>query len=72
MRFNIIHYLDKWINKRYKKEYYGIKISKKEIDKFLNELPFQNKEKLGRIYRRFYEGVPERSNGIDFLNKVQA
>ena len=51
--FNISHLLDRWVNKRYNKEFYGIKIKRTEIDNFLSLLPLQDKEKLGRIYSRF-------------------
>ena len=44
---------DMWVNKRYKREFYGLRIKRKEIDKFLKLLPLQNKEKLERINRRF-------------------
>ena len=51
--FNISHSKDRWINKKYNKEFFGIRIRKGEIDNFLNILPLQNKEKLGRINQRF-------------------
>lgn len=45
----IKHSKEKWLNKKYKKEYFGIRIPKKEIDKFLKEVPLQNKRKLKEI-----------------------
>ena len=51
--FRILYLTEKWVNKNYDKIFYGIKIRKVEIDKFLSLLPLQNKEKLIRIYNRF-------------------
>jgi intein/homing endonuclease len=68
--FNMGHSLDSWINKKYSKEFYGIRLRKKEIDNFLNTFPFQNKEKLVRISLRFSARMPERSNGIDYSNQL--
>tara|TARA_Y100000310_G_C20502428_1_gene724673 strand:- start:584 stop:988 length:405 start_codon:yes stop_codon:yes gene_type:complete len=70
VEFNIGHSLDSWVNKKYKKEFYGIRIRKKEIDNFLNTFPFQNREKLVRISQRFSARMPERSNGIDYSNQL--
>lgn len=53
----IKHYLDCWKNNKYNRTYFGIKIIKKEIVKFLNTLPLQNKEKLQRICGRSGEQV---------------
>ena len=46
--------LEKWLNKKYSKIYYGIRLQKKEIDNFLNILPLRNFEKLERISCRFF------------------
>lgn len=46
---DIIHRKEKWMNKKYEKEYFGIRIPQKEIDKFLNIVPVQNKTKLKKI-----------------------
>ncbi|MFA5142222.1 MAG: LAGLIDADG family homing endonuclease [Candidatus Woesearchaeota archaeon] len=51
---NFQHSIEKWINHRYNKTFYGIKISKKEIDRFLNTLQLQNYEKLKRIRNKFF------------------
>lgn len=48
--FSITHSKEVWLNKTYKKKFYGIKINKIQIDRFLSIFPLQNKEKLGRIY----------------------
>ena len=61
----ITHYLDSWVNKRYNQRYYGIKISVKDTDKFLNGLPSCNKEKLDKVL--VHVDVPERSNGLEGL-----
>lgn len=53
---NIKHSLERWINKKYNKVYYGIKLKRSEIDKFLNILPLRNFEKLSRIRQRFKRG----------------
>ncbi len=63
---NYKHTTESWVNKKYSKEYYGIRISKKDIDKFLKELNFRNKVKLKRVFNCV--GVPEWSNGIDNSN----
>ena len=63
--FSIKHTKEKWINKTYNRHFYGIKMGKGEIDKFLKELPLQNKEKLVRICQRFDAEMPEWPNGID-------
>ena len=68
--FKITHSIEEWINKKYDKEFYGIRISKKKMDKFLKTFPLQNKEKLIRIYKKFYAGMPEWSNGIDYSNQL--
>jgi len=59
----ISHFKEHWINKKYDHKYYGIQISKKDIDKFLKGLNFMNKEKLRKVFR--HVGVPEWSNGTD-------
>jgi len=64
--FNITHSKESWINKKYKKEFYGIRINKNQIDKFLSTFPLQNKEKLGRIYLKLKcggAGVAKRDRG---------
>ncbi len=66
--FQIQHSNEKWRNKKYNKEFYGIKITKSQIDRFLSIFPLQNKEKLGRIYLKLHAEVPERSNGIVGVN----
>ncbi len=48
--FQIQNSTEKWLNKRYNNEFYGVKINKSQIDRFLSIFPLQNKEKLGRIY----------------------
>jgi intein/homing endonuclease len=63
--FLIKHSSERWKNKKYNRYYYGIKIHRTEIDKFLKTFPFRNKEKLIRIFNRFNVGMPERPNGID-------
>lgn len=56
-------YCEKWLNKKYQQNYYGIKIYKRDCDKFLNQLHLKNKEKLEKVF--LHVGVPERSNGMD-------
>jgi len=41
---------ESWINKKNNQAYFGIKLHSKSIDRFLNELPFQNKEKLNKVF----------------------
>jgi intein/homing endonuclease len=65
----LTHYTEKWINKKYNQEYYGITINKKKIDTFLNTIPLQNQEKTGRIKKRFNAELPEWSNPTWNLNK---
>ena len=57
VEFNICHTKDIWRNKRYDRDYYGIKIYKREIVKFLKTLSLQNKSKRERIYQRFSVGI---------------
>ena len=64
--FKFLYSKESWINKKYDKEFFGIRLRKKEIDKFLKVLPLQNKEKLIRICNRFDARMPEWSNGIDY------
>jgi len=52
----IQHSEERWINKKYRKEFYGLRISKKQIDTFLNRFSFQNKNKLDKISSRFFCG----------------
>ena len=70
LEFKIKHSIEMWINKKYKKEFYGIRIKKNEIDTFLKTFPLQNKEKLIRICKRFNAEVPEWPNGIDHSNQL--
>ncbi|MBI2112500.1 hypothetical protein HYT52_03120 [Candidatus Woesearchaeota archaeon] len=59
---NIVHYRDNWVNKKYNKKYYGIKISKKDNDNFLKKIPIKNKRKQNNCFN--HVDVPEWSNGI--------
>jgi intein/homing endonuclease len=52
--FDIRNRKEEWLNKKYNKTFYGIRIYKTEIDKFLNTFHLQNKEKLERIRKRFH------------------
>jgi intein/homing endonuclease len=52
-----------WINKKYKKEYYGIRIKQKSIDRFLKNLPMKNLKKRSKVFH--HVSVPEWSNGLD-------
>jgi intein/homing endonuclease len=54
--FNIDHSMEKWINKKYGKEYYGIRIKKNQIVNFLNRFRLRNKNKLDIITNRFFCG----------------
>mgnify|MGYP006411221455 CR=1 FL=1 len=58
----IKHKVECWLNKKYNKQYYGIRIYKRDSDSFLKYLPLRNKEKLEKAFR--HVGVPEWSNGI--------
>jgi len=49
----INHSLEEWIYPKYNTTYYGIRLKKGEIDKFLKILPLRNFEKLERIKIRF-------------------
>ena len=42
---------DSWINKKYQKEYYGIRIKKSSINNFLKTIPLKNIRKLEKIRR---------------------
>jgi len=42
-------YKEKWLNTKYNKYYYGIKIKKSNIDKFLNTFKLRNTKKLAII-----------------------
>ena len=69
--------IEQWLNKRYNREYYGLKIRKKEVDRFLKEIPLQDDGKRKAIADRFLRvnsaksdysriplaGVPEWPNG---------
>ncbi len=61
--FGVLHSKEEWVNKRYNKTYFGIKLRKKEIDNFLNTFPFQNQEKLVRIKKRFMRGCRSGQTG---------
>jgi hypothetical protein len=54
-RMNVKHAIEKWFNKKYSRYYYGIRLRKNEIDKFLNILPLRNEEKKKRINTRFFQ-----------------
>lgn len=62
----IEHSKESWLNKKYQTVYFGLRLRKKSIVKFLKEIPLRNLEKLEKIYNRFglLVGVPERSNGM--------
>ena len=53
MKNNINATKEKWINKKNKKEYFGIKIKKNNIDKFLNVFKLRNSKKLASIQAKF-------------------
>tara|TARA_Y100000310_G_scaffold267912_1_gene280235 strand:- start:2255 stop:2920 length:666 start_codon:yes stop_codon:yes gene_type:complete len=44
---------EKWLNKKYNKYYYGIRIKKDNIDKFLKAFKLRNSKKLASIKARF-------------------
>ncbi len=44
---------ESWVNKKYGKTFFGIRLRRSEIDRFLNNFPLRNKEKLERINKRF-------------------
>jgi intein/homing endonuclease len=60
---NVKHHAESWRNKKYNKYYYGIKIYKRSIDRFLKNLPMNNYEKRSNVFR--HVDVPEWSNGQD-------
>src|SRR3989344_5292205 len=67
---NILHHTESWKNKKYNRHYYGIRVKAKDNDKFLNELPLKNNEKLKKVFR--HADVLERSNGmVDSLTKIK-
>ncbi len=73
--FGIKHLKERWTNKRYNKEFYGIRIYKGEIDKFLKLLPLQNTEKLERINKRFKcedAGVAKRDRFSQEMSKLRS
>ncbi len=43
--------IDSWINKKYQKEYYGIRIKKSLINSFIKTIPLKNTKKLEKIRR---------------------
>ncbi len=43
--------IDSWINKKYQKEYYGIRIKKSSVNNFLKTIPLKNIKKLEKICR---------------------
>ena len=49
----IISSKEKWLNKKYNEYYYGIRIKKDNIDKFLNTFRLRNSKKLESINARF-------------------
>lgn len=53
IEFGIEFSRDKWVNKKYGRPFYGIRIRKSSIDNLLNVLPLQNQEKINRINFRF-------------------
>jgi intein/homing endonuclease len=44
---------DMWLNKKYNQNYFGFRILKRDIVKFLKKIPLRNHEKLDGIHRRF-------------------
>jgi intein/homing endonuclease len=55
--FRIKHNLESWLNKKYSTYYYGLRISLKDTDRFLNEFPIKNKNKLKKCFH--HVDVPE-------------
>jgi intein/homing endonuclease len=41
---------DSWFNKKYKRNYYGLRLNKQSTAKFLKIIPVSNTEKLKRVY----------------------
>ena len=60
---NIENSTECWINKKYDKEYYGMKIRKKHIHRFLKAIPLKNSKKLDKISRRFERGCRSGQTG---------
>tara|TARA_Y100000310_G_scaffold345846_1_gene471189 strand:+ start:70831 stop:71541 length:711 start_codon:yes stop_codon:yes gene_type:complete len=54
--FKIGYSSELWINKKYNKKFYGIRLRENQLDKFLSTFPLQNIEKLMRIFDRFQCG----------------
>ena len=65
---NITHRKEKWLNRKYDRNYYGIHIQKKDSDRFLKYLPLKDQNKLKRA--RCHVGVPEWPNGMDNSDKI--
>ncbi len=47
---------EKWINRKYLREYYGWKIRKSEVERFLNVFPLRNDYKIKQIQERVLRG----------------
>ncbi len=60
------HSKEQWLNKQYDRKFYGIRISTKDNDRFLNSLPLKNKRKRQICFH--HVDVPERSNGLESGN----
>jgi hypothetical protein len=43
--------IDSWVNKKYQKEYYGIRVKKSSVNTFLKTIPLKNIRKLEKIRR---------------------
>jgi hypothetical protein len=43
--------IDSWVNKKYQKEYYGIRIKKSSVNNFLKTIPLKNIKRLEKIRR---------------------
>ena len=64
----IIHNKECWKNNKYNRQYYGLKISKKSTDKFLNEVPIMSIKKRNKVF--CHVDVPEWSNGMVNFKKI--
>ncbi len=64
--FEITHFKEQWINKKYNRTYYGIQIRGTGIGKFLNTFPVVNTHRLAKFNHLFCgdAGAAKRDRGL--------
>lgn len=62
-QFGFQIFKDQWVNKRNGRAYYGLRLSVREVDRFLREFPLQDEGKRKTLFERYTCGRARAENG---------